>query len=44
MLGLPTLYLFSSGYLKIRAFFTIAFDSIFQVILFLAKIFSLEVF
>ena len=40
MLGLPTLHLLSSGYLKTRAFFTAAFDRIFQVTQFLAQRFS----
>lgn len=40
MLGLPTLHLLSSGYLKTKAFFTAAFDRIFQVTQFLAERFS----
>lgn len=40
MLGLPTLHRLSSGYLKTRAFFTAAFDRIFQVTQLLAQRFS----
>ena len=40
MLGLPTLHRLSSGYLKTRAFFTAAFDRIFQVTQLLAQRFQ----